>query len=241
MKPPAGTKGRILDAAERLFSRQGYRATSLRAVTGLAGVNLAAANYHYGSKRGLLEAVFARRLQPLNETRLARLEAVRAAARRSGRRPAVREVARAFVETSVAHGLSGAGGESFAAFIGRSFFDPDLTVQKAFTGYMAPTFESALAAFAEAMPGVPRDVLFWRLQFAIGALARVQHLTRQRGAALPGRALPAPDLARELTAFVAAGMHAPPPGRTAPRAGRARGEADRPRAPVASRRRAVVA
>ena len=51
------TKARILDAAERLFADNGYSATSLRDITNEAGVNLAAVNYHFGSKEALLSAV----------------------------------------------------------------------------------------------------------------------------------------------------------------------------------------
>ncbi|MGA1525538.1 MAG: TetR/AcrR family transcriptional regulator, partial [Planctomycetota bacterium] len=68
------TKHQILDAAERLFAEFGVDATSLRAVTSTAGVHLAAVNYHFGSKDGLVRAVFARRLEPLNAERLAALE-----------------------------------------------------------------------------------------------------------------------------------------------------------------------
>ena len=54
------TKQRILDAAEYLFAHDGYRGTSLRAITGKAKVNLAAVNYHFGSKGALLEEVIKR-------------------------------------------------------------------------------------------------------------------------------------------------------------------------------------
>nr|MBP8909596.1 TetR family transcriptional regulator [Pseudoxanthomonas sp.] len=40
------TKDRILGAAEELFAQHGFAATSLRQVTGLAAVNIAAVNYH---------------------------------------------------------------------------------------------------------------------------------------------------------------------------------------------------
>ena len=56
------TKERILDAAERLFADEGFAATSLRQITAEAGVNLAAVNYHFGSKESLLTAVFERRV-----------------------------------------------------------------------------------------------------------------------------------------------------------------------------------
>ncbi|UCE71126.1 MAG: helix-turn-helix transcriptional regulator, partial [Nitrospiraceae bacterium] len=53
----ADTKDSILNAAECLFAEKGYSGTSLRALTGKAKVNLAAVNYHFGSKQALLEAV----------------------------------------------------------------------------------------------------------------------------------------------------------------------------------------
>jgi hypothetical protein len=56
------TRERILDVAERLFMENGYEATSMRTITSAAEVNLAAVNYHFGSKEALLCEVFRRRL-----------------------------------------------------------------------------------------------------------------------------------------------------------------------------------
>src|SRR5678809_546336 len=70
----AGTKTRILDAAERLFVEHGFEATSLRSLTSAAGVNLAAVNYHFGSKEELFQAVLTRRLDPMNQERIELLE-----------------------------------------------------------------------------------------------------------------------------------------------------------------------
>src|SRR6187455_1391815 len=67
---PAATKDRILDAAEALFMEHGFEATSLRAITAAATVNLAAVNYHFGSKEELFQAVLTRRLDPMNQRRL---------------------------------------------------------------------------------------------------------------------------------------------------------------------------
>lgn len=57
----------ILNAAEELFSERGFAETSLRNITTRAGVNLAAVNYHFGSKKALIQAVFARFLTPFCE------------------------------------------------------------------------------------------------------------------------------------------------------------------------------
>ena len=68
------TKERILDAAEGLFMEHGFEATSLRSITAAAAVNLAAVNYHFGSKDELFQAVLTRRLDPMNQRRVALLD-----------------------------------------------------------------------------------------------------------------------------------------------------------------------
>src|SRR3954471_10629137 len=78
------TKTRILDAAERLFVEHGFEATSLRQLTSAAGVNLAAVNYHFGSKEELFQSVLTRRLDPMNQERIELLEKLE---RESGGKP----------------------------------------------------------------------------------------------------------------------------------------------------------
>ena len=68
------TVQRILDAAEVLFAQKGFAETSLRAITSRAGVNLAAVNYHFGSKEALIQAVFERYLTPFCQALDAKLE-----------------------------------------------------------------------------------------------------------------------------------------------------------------------
>src|SRR5437879_11584596 len=74
------TKDRILDAAEHLLAKNGFEATSLRAITAEADVNLAAVNYHFQSKDALIRAVISRRIGPINEKRLTMLDAIEQAA-----------------------------------------------------------------------------------------------------------------------------------------------------------------
>jgi AcrR family transcriptional regulator len=87
----ADTKTTILDAAEALFAEHGFVATSLRQLTTRAGVNLAAVNYHFGSKDELARAVLLRRIAPVNAERRRRLDALPQPA-------TVEHVVRAFVE-----------------------------------------------------------------------------------------------------------------------------------------------
>ena len=65
--PQKDTSKAIHDAAEQLFSERGFAETSLRTITSRAGVNLAAVNYHFGSKKSLIHAVFARFLTPFTD------------------------------------------------------------------------------------------------------------------------------------------------------------------------------
>lgn len=62
------TAAALIAAGRELFARDGYDATSVRAVTARAGVNLGAITYHFGSKRALYEAVLEQALTPLAES-----------------------------------------------------------------------------------------------------------------------------------------------------------------------------
>src|SRR6266704_3149011 len=66
------TRSRILDVAEELFSEQGFDRVSIRDITNKARVNLAAINYHFGSKEDLIAAIFEREFVPVIEALLKR-------------------------------------------------------------------------------------------------------------------------------------------------------------------------
>src|ERR1700730_12317209 len=88
------TKEKLLGAAERLFSEQGYDATSLRHIIAEAGVNVAAIHYHFGSKEELLDEIIQRKAGPVNAERLALLDRTEAEAAGS---PSVERVLEAFL------------------------------------------------------------------------------------------------------------------------------------------------
>ncbi len=161
------TKTRILDAAERLLSEQGFAAGSLRAITAAAGVNLGAVNYHFRSKEALIRAVFARRLEPLNRARLAALDACEA---RAGGRPVpLEELLEAFLEPVMAMGH---GGAPFMRLMGMMYSEPTIDIHRIFSAELGPTVQRFLRAFGRTLPGLPPEELFWRLFFTIGALAQ---------------------------------------------------------------------
>lgn len=205
------TKSRLLDAAEGLFGSDGFHATSLRTITSRAGVNLAAVSYHFGSKEALLEAVFERRLIPLNALRLQRLQQVTATAADVGLRPAAREVLRAFIEPTMEFRASEPGKGAFSALVGRALAEADETVRASFLRHIQPAFLGLFEGLATALPEQSREQLFWRLQFALGSIS---HTLCMGGwlRILPPRVDPGCDpqiLTTQLLSFVTAGMEAP--------------------------------
>jgi AcrR family transcriptional regulator len=162
-------KRRLLDAAEQLFSERGFEAVSVRDITRLANANVAAVNYHFGSREELVELVLARHLTPVNEERLARLET--AEKKWSGKAPPLEEVIDAYVRP-----LAGAVRKSelpesaCRKLLGRIFalrgdgFPPELEEGMENLG------QRFTRALAKCLPPVPPEELAWRLHFMNGGL-----------------------------------------------------------------------
>src|SRR3546814_735498 len=110
------TKDRILGAAEELFAQHGFSGTSLRQVTSRADVNIAAVNYHFGSKENLVTEVFRRRMDEMSAQRLAQLRQAQEQA------PGELEpILAAFVEPALALAQDRNGGGAFIRVIARAY------------------------------------------------------------------------------------------------------------------------
>jgi AcrR family transcriptional regulator len=161
------TRERILDAAERLFAEYGFAGTSHRQITAEAGVNLAAVNYHFGSKEELFLHVVQRRLAPVNERRLEMLE--EAEQRAGGAR--LEDVARAFVEPVVearhAEDEFGVLPKLMARVVGEPGGWAERLLPVVFAGVAA----RFLAALERALPEAKREDLLWGLVFSAGVLS----------------------------------------------------------------------
>ena len=158
------TKDRILDTAERLIGEQGYAATSLRQVIAEAGVNLAAVHYHFGSKEELLDAVVTRKVTPVNEARVARLERVEAEA---GSGPIVVEkVLEAFLipTAEVASQYPG-----FVRLMGQMLAEG--MMPRIVERHFQATGRRFVSALRRAVPELPQEELLWRVHFMVGAMA----------------------------------------------------------------------
>lgn len=202
------TKERILDAAEHLFAKDGYHATSLRGITTAAEVNLAAVNYHFGSKEALLEAVIVRRLTPLNEIRLGRLEALLQEAESAGEPPACRDVLRSFIEPTLRLRQQGSETEDFIALIGRTLAEPRGIAMVIFMRHMGPLMQRIFHALSLSLPELSARDVFWRMHFSMGSLSHIMRC-HERHAMAPESVnidLPVEALIESFLDFTAAGM-----------------------------------
>jgi AcrR family transcriptional regulator len=209
VKPQHETRTRILDAAEELFMQHGFEGTSMRQLTSRAGVNLAAVNYHFGSKDALIEAVFRRRLDPMNAARVAELEALE----KDGRAAAPEAIIRAFVGPSLRMIEDGkSGGRNFIRLLGRTYTDPAKGIRALIGQMYAPAMERYKRALQRALPQMPADELVWRMHFMFGTLAYTLAATdtvQLIAGCKPEDRYDARLLEERLTAFLAAGLHAP--------------------------------
>jgi AcrR family transcriptional regulator len=162
------TRERILDAAERLFARRGFHGVSVRDITGAAGVDVALANYHFGSKQGLLEAVFLRRAEDLNVERLARLDALLADGRRKA--PSLEEIIDAFTHPLLDRSArGGAGWKSYFALIAEVNNSPEFG-GVLMTRHFDPVVQRFIEAIRRALPDCDERDLYWAYHFLSGAL-----------------------------------------------------------------------
>ena len=163
------TRERILDAAEQLFAQRGFHGVSVRDITGAAEVDVALASYHFGNKQGLLEAVFMRRAEDLNAERIARLDAVLAAAK-SRRPPKLEDVIDAFTHPLLDRSSRGSPGwKSYFALIAVVNNSPEFG-GVLMSRFFDPVVEKFVAAIRLALPGCADRDLYWAYHFLSGAL-----------------------------------------------------------------------
>ncbi len=169
MKQVKDTRERILDVAEELFGEHGLGRVSIRDITRKAKVNLAAINYHFGTKEDLVAAVFERRIVPLNEARLVALDAVEGSAGKRGVK--LESILGAFIRPALEHSLlSSEGGAAFSKLFGRCLSEPSPEVEALLKKQFEPLAERMQMALKKALPQLSRSEIFWRLKFTYGAL-----------------------------------------------------------------------
>ena len=193
------TQTKILDAAETLFMDSGFTATSFRAIARNAGVNLAAAHYHFGSKEGLFAATLHRRVAPLTANRLKALADLEARTES----PTAREILNAYLRPLASLDPDSPLPRLIARLYGEPHSISDPIVRQEF-GETAGLF---LKAVIRAFPDVPEDIMTWRFHFVIGSMI---HLLSFDSPPIVVSAEPEPlEGLESLIDFAVSGLEAP--------------------------------
>ena len=149
----------------------GFEATSLRLITAAAGVNLAAVNYHFGSKEELFQAVLTRRLDPMNQARVALLDRFEARGGAGAARRASASSTRCSFPRSSSPAIRRAAARISCACSAARTPIPAPFIRQFLSEQYALMIARFKAAFGRALPHLPRKELSWRLHFIMGALS----------------------------------------------------------------------
>jgi AcrR family transcriptional regulator len=162
--PSDRTRAAILDAAERLYADRGFSDVTLRDIVAAAGVNLAAVNYHFGSKDELIAELFVTRSIATNRERLNELKVAEAA---GGGRAAIGQILRALVGPTVRGCLGPESERSTAArFMIRASIESVPPIRR-IKNREIDHLRKFAAALRRSLPGRSDVDLYWGLHFAL--------------------------------------------------------------------------
>ncbi|MFT5758180.1 MAG: AcrR family transcriptional regulator [Alteromonadaceae bacterium] len=203
------TKNKILDAAEHLFADKGFNGTSLREITSQAEVNLAAVNYHFGSKKELIKAVMSRYMNELSP----RLESSLQVLCDSVQQPTLVEVFSAFIEPLLSlNDYKENGTTHFLQLLGRGYTDSQGFLRWFLTTQYPNVISNFVLAVQKAYPELTPEEMFWRLHFTMGTVV----FTMSSSDALIdiaesdfGKKIDIAGVIRQVIPYVAAGVAAP--------------------------------
>lgn len=208
------TVTRILDTAEVLFAERGFAETSLRNITSKAKVNLAAVNYHFGSKKSLIQAVFARYLDPFTERFHTALDELEARHRRNGSEIPLEELLETMAQTVLEVPAERNSLKVFMRLLGLAYSQAQGHLRR----YIQEEYGGVFTRFTElvrrATPELPDAERFWRLHFVLGTVIfTLSGLDALRDIAEKdyGEHVTVRDLVRRLRPVVVAAMNAPLP------------------------------
>jgi AcrR family transcriptional regulator len=171
--PSDRTRTAILAAAERLYADRGFGDVTLRDIVAAADVNLAAVNYHFGSKDELIAELFVTRSLANNRERLRELKAAEEA---GGGRAGIDDILRALVGP-ILRGCLGPGRErsTAARFMIRASIESVPPIRH-IKNREVDHLRKFAAAMARSLPDRSEVELYWGLHFA---LAMAHHTIRE--------------------------------------------------------------
>lgn len=199
-------RDRILDAAEALFAERGYDGVTLRQIASEAGVDVALASYHFGKKLDLFNAVFERRAEALNRSRLEALRQVQQTS--SPAFPTVEQIIEAFLRPlELTQENADPGWRHYLAliaYVNNSTYWGKQMMSKLFDDLV----QEFIAALRGALPGASDENLYWCYHNLSGALTLTFAQTERIDTLSKGKCLSSDFQAAydHMIPFVAAGF-----------------------------------
>jgi len=161
------TRGRLLAAAARLFAERGFAKVTVRDICRRARANVAAVNYHFGSKDALFEAVFMRRLAPLIASCLAELDELEAREEKLS----VESLVTTFIRPCLALSKDPArGGALFVRLLSRTLVENHRLLRETISQQYSVFVQRYSRAFHHALPELGVEELAWRMHFAFSVM-----------------------------------------------------------------------
>ncbi|VAW45335.1 hypothetical protein MNBD_GAMMA02-1109 [hydrothermal vent metagenome] len=163
------TKERILNSTERLIAENGFTELSIRKISLQAHTNLAAINYHFGNKQQLINQVLERRLNNLFEVRKKMLHDLS----QSDTQPKcnLEQILHAFIAPALYMiNDEHQGGRVFMKVLARAYAEQSDSLHELLAKRYTPIIKEFAEAIHLACPKLPRQTIFWRFHFIIGAL-----------------------------------------------------------------------
>lgn len=206
----AATRERIVETAERLFAELGFDGASLRCITREAGVNLAAVNYHFGTKEGLIKELMHRRFIPMNRRRLELLDRYRAEA--GGGPVPLEKIFTAFLRPFFQ--TSAPGGKPdmvFMHMLSRAFSEKPKLIKSVYRRHFRHVRDKFTEALKETCPHLAEEDIHWRFHFAL-SLMMASMAQRRRIEIISDGLYSADDIETMITRlidFTCAGFRAP--------------------------------
>lgn len=206
------TVTRILDTAEVLFAERGFTETSLRNITSKAKVNLAAVNYHFGSKKVLIQSVFSRYLDPFSERFHKSLDELEK--RYQGDVIPLEVLLENMATTVLSVPAERNSLKVFMRLLGLAYSQAQAHLRRYIQEQYGDVFRRFTELVRKATPELPDAERFWRLHFVLGTVIfTLSGLDALRDIAQKDyqEHVSVRDLVRRLRPVVVAAMHAPLP------------------------------
>jgi AcrR family transcriptional regulator len=202
-----GTRDRILQIATSLFAANGFHSISIRRLTQEAGVNLASVGYHFGSKEGLIAAIFARHCEPMMAHRR---EMLLACAEKRGRPPMLEQIIEAFIVPAMVTTEDAADRATFTRLRAVLTHENNELAHQLISKYFDATSTLFVEALHRCVPHLSREDVLWRFHFLLSALYYTT-VNPMRIQLLSGGKIDPTDqrtAVAEMVKFVAAGFRA---------------------------------